>query len=70
MKAMLAELFSVPFYYPECQKSLSAVSASFLVFFCFFLDCLLKLKCSFSAGEIRIRVCLWAAMGASGVLEN
>lgn len=68
MKATLAELFSVPFYYPGCQKSSSTVSASF--FFFFFLACLLKLKCSFSVGEIRIRVCLWAAMGASGVLEN
>lgn len=68
MKATLAELFSVPFYYPGRQKSSSTVSASF--FFFFFLACLLKLKCSFSVGEIRIRVCLWAAMGASGVLEN
>lgn len=42
----------------------------FCKFFFFFLACLLKLKCSFSVGEIRIRVCLWAAMGASGVLEN
>lgn len=33
MKATLAELFSVPFYYPGRQKSSSTVSASFFFFF-------------------------------------